>query len=288
MRLGRVRFGDEAQPALAHKGYWLRAWARELGLGRVDPTDLLQRRQELQEAVEGADVEAMAETGDAVSDDDAILAQPLTGPRTVVGVGLNYREHADEVLWEAPKTPLLFAKWSSSVTGPYDPIPFDASISAQVDHEVELAAVIGRPALDVSTDEALAYVAGYAVANDVSARDLQFSESQWTRSKSFDGFCPLGPWITTADEVPDPQALQLSCHVNGIRRQYASTSQMIHGVADLIAFASRGTTLQPGDLILTGTPSGVGVAMDPRTFLARGDTVRIEISGLGAIEHTLR
>jgi 2-keto-4-pentenoate hydratase/2-oxohepta-3-ene-1,7-dioic acid hydratase in catechol pathway len=212
---------------------------------------------------------------------------PLDAPTNIMAVGLNYSDHAEEVKFAAPSTPLMFAKWTSALTGPQDDVVLDGSISGQVDYEVELAVVIGREALNVDVDEALTRVAGYCIANDISARDVQFADKQWTRAKSFDGFCPLGPWITTPDEVPDPHALSLSCSVNGSVRQSASTSQMIFDVGSLISHASRSRTLLPGDLLLTGTPSGVAMGSDSPDWLVPGDVVRCEIEGLGTIENRM-
>lgn len=286
MRVARALFGDRVEPAIQHEGHWVRAGVLAAGKDR-DVLELLGRRAELLSQLADADLSTLVSAGDAVPDEQVDLRQPLLGPRAIVAVGLNYRDHVAEVSWEAPPTPLLFAKWPSSLTGPYDRVALDASISSQVDYEVELAAVIGQPTLDVPVDRALGQVAGYTIANDLSARDIQTSESQWTRAKSFDGFCPIGPWVTTADEVPDPQRLQLSSFVNGTRRQHASTEQMIHGVAELVAFASRATTLMPGDLILTGTPSGVALGASDPQWLKPGDVVRIEIETLGHLENQL-
>ena len=285
MRVGRVVFGDGVDTAVHHDGVWVRADACGPSAKDASVVDLLDRGEAVREDLERIDTELLLGTGDAVPEHAAQLRQPLDGPRAIIAVGLNYREHAREVSWEAPSTPLLFAKWPSSLHGPYDPIALDPAISANVDYEVELAAVIGRTTLDVAVEDALTHVAGYTVANDISARDIQFSESQWTRSKSFDGFCPIGPWITTTDEVPDPQDLELSCWVNGERRQHASTAQMIHGVAELVAFASRATTLRAGDVILTGTPSGVAMASQEPHWLAPGDVLRTEVKSLGHLDN---
>jgi 2-keto-4-pentenoate hydratase/2-oxohepta-3-ene-1,7-dioic acid hydratase in catechol pathway len=168
--------------------------------------------------------------------------------------------------------------------GPYDDIQLDPRLTQQADYEVELAVVLGRAVRDLDGD-GLAPVAGYMVANDVSSRDVQLSESQWTRSKSFDGFCPLGPWITTSDEVPDPQGLTLRTTVNGELRQSSNTRQMLFGVAELVTFLSRGTTLEPGDVLLTGTPPGVALGMPGQPWLQPGDVVRCEVVGLGHLEN---
>lgn len=287
MRAGRVDFRGSVEPAVQHQGFWVRASACGPAGKGAEVLDLLARRDEIAAELAGLDLQALTEAGNAVRVDDARLALPLPGPRAVVAVGLNYREHAEEVIWEAPPTPLLFAKWPSALSGPYDPIAVDATLSAQVDHEVELAAIIGRPTLDVDAASALQHVAGYAVANDVSARDIQAAESQWTRAKSFDGFCPIGPWVTSADEVPDPQRLRLSCTVNGARRQDSTTAQMVHTVADLIAFVSRGMTLMPGDIILTGTPAGVAMGSPSPQWLRPGDVVISEIESLGRLENVV-
>jgi 2-keto-4-pentenoate hydratase/2-oxohepta-3-ene-1,7-dioic acid hydratase in catechol pathway len=205
---------------------------------------------------------------------DLTLCAPVPRPRAIFGIGLNYRSHAQETGRELPEFPIVFMKLPSSSAPPGGPIRCPAVVR-RLDYEGELAIVMG----------AGGQIAGYAVADDVSARDLQGREPQWTRAKGFDTSCPWGPWITTADEVPDPQALRLTTHVNGELRQDASTSDLIFGPQQIVDFISEAITLEPGDLILTGTPSGVGVAMDPKVFLADGDLIRIEIEGLGAIEH---
>jgi 2-keto-4-pentenoate hydratase/2-oxohepta-3-ene-1,7-dioic acid hydratase in catechol pathway len=204
-------------------------------------------------------------------------------PGKIVAIGLNYLDHIRESGVEAPARPLVFAKFPSSVIGPDDPIVIDAEVTERVDWEVELAVVIGRPARDVSPADALDHVLGYTVANDVSARDLQFSDGQWVRAKSLDTFCPLGPVVLTADEVPDPQALHLVCRVNGEVVQDAGTDLMVFGVAELISFCSRSFTLAAGDVLLTGTPWGCGEFMDPRRSLAPGDVVECEIDGIGTL-----
>ena len=211
---------------------------------------------------------------------------PIERPGKIVCVGLNYRAHAEEQGRTPPEQPVLFAKWATSLIGPGEPIVLP-SLSQAVDHEAELGVVIGARVRGVSAENALEAVRGYLCANDVSARDLQRREPQWTRAKGADGFCPWGPWITTADEVPDPQSLQITTHVNGELRQDSSTSDLVFGPQEIVDFIAETCTLEPGDLILTGTPSGVGMAMDPRQFLASGDVVRIEIESLGVIEHAI-
>jgi 2-keto-4-pentenoate hydratase/2-oxohepta-3-ene-1,7-dioic acid hydratase in catechol pathway len=212
------------------------------------------------------------------------LLAPLA-PGKLIGVGLNYRDHAAETGAELPREPLLFSKLSSSVTSPAGDVVRPA-YTEELDYEGELAVVIGRRARDVATGSALDHVFGYAVMNDVTARDRQRAEPQWVRAKGGDTFAPFGPWVTTADEVPDPQALAIRTTVNGELRQDGSTADMVFSVAALVAWCSASFTLEPGDVITTGTPAGVGVARG--SFLAPGDRVRVEIEGLGALENTVR
>jgi len=220
---------------------------------------------------------------DTVPLGDARIHAPIAGPEKVIGIGLNYEDHAAETGADIPEKPIVFAKFANTVIGPGETIRIPP-ITEQADYEAELAVVIGRPARNVSEDEALDYVFGYANCNDVSSRDLQFSEGgQWTRSKSIDTFCPLGPYLVTADEVPDPQNFSVRSIVNGEVMQDGTTSDMIFTVAQLISFLSTGMTLMPGDVVATGTPAGVGFARDPKVFLKPGDEVTIEIEGLGSL-----
>jgi 2-keto-4-pentenoate hydratase/2-oxohepta-3-ene-1,7-dioic acid hydratase in catechol pathway len=211
------------------------------------------------------------------------LAAPLKRPPKIVAIGLNYLDHATESQMELPKSPLVFTKFSSSVTGPSDPIELPPGLSSQVDYEVELGVVIGRTAKNVAAPAALEHVFGYTVLNDVSARDLQFGDQQWVRGKSLDTFCPMGPVIVTADEIPDPQTLDLGCEVNGTILQQASTRDMIFGVAELVSRLSHSFTLEPGDVIATGTPSGVGFSRQPPIYLRPGDSMRTWIEGIGEL-----
>ena len=221
--------------------------------------------------------------GEAVPLSGTRLHAPVDRPGKIIGIGLNYEDHARETGAEAPEKPIVFAKYPNTVVGQGDAIRIPP-ITEQVDYEAELAVVIGRPARNVSEDEALDHVFGYTNCNDVSSRDLQFSEGgQWTRSKSIDTFCPLGPYLVTADEVPDPQNLYVRSILNGEVMQDGTTSDMIFTVAQLISFLSTGMTLMPGDVIATGTPAGVGFARDPKVFLKPGDEVTIEIEGLGSL-----
>ncbi|CAN5579855.1 fumarylacetoacetate hydrolase family protein [soil metagenome] len=212
--------------------------------------------------------------GDAYALNEVTLLAPVPRPRAIFGIGLNYAAHAAEQGADTPQFPIVFMKLPSSSAPPNGAVRCP-EVVRRLDYEGELVVVMGAEGT----------IAGYAVADDVSARDLQRREPQWTRAKGADGFCPWGPWITTADAVPEPENLRLTTHVNGEPRQDASTSDLIFGPQALVDFISETCTLEAGDLILTGTPSGVGMSMDPRQFLASGDVVRIEIEGLGAIEH---
>ena len=207
-------------------------------------------------------------------------------PGKIVCVGLNYRGHAEEQDVEPPGRPILFAKWPTALIGPGDPIVLP-SISSSIDYEAELGVVIGTRAKGVPVEDALEVVRGYVCANDVSARDLQLADRQFTRAKSLDTFCPVGE-LVPASEVPDPQALRIRCLVNGEVRQYSTTADMIFPVAELIAFVSEAITLEPGDLLLTGTPEGVGLFRDPPVFLADGDEVVVEIDGVGSLSNPVR
>jgi len=212
-------------------------------------------------------------------------------PRAILCIGLNYRQHAAETGAELPERPVLFMKNTGAAHHPGEAIRLPAcSTGPEVDYEVELGVVMAKPARDVSEDRALDYVLGYTVGNDVSARRWQKhgGAGQWVRGKSFDTFCPFGPCLVTPDEITDPQALALTTHVNGEARQESNTSDMIFPVARLIAEISQDMTLLPGTLLLTGTPEGVGVAREPKVFLADGDEVRCAIEGIGELVNGVR
>ncbi|MBE2314370.1 fumarylacetoacetate hydrolase family protein [Solirubrobacter sp. CPCC 204708] len=203
-------------------------------------------------------------------------------PGKIVAIGLNYMDHVRESGAEPPAKPLVFCKFTTSIIGDGDQIKIPRGLTERVDWEVELAAIIGKEARNVSEAEALSYVSGYTVANDVSARDLQFADVQWVRAKSLDTFCPLGPQVV---ELDDPQNLKLITRVNGEVKQDSNTSEMIFGVAELISFCSHSFTLEPGDIILTGTPWGCGEFMDPKQSLKDGDVVECEIEGIGVLRN---
>jgi 2-keto-4-pentenoate hydratase/2-oxohepta-3-ene-1,7-dioic acid hydratase in catechol pathway len=257
MRIATVRTPDSETLAVASDGVYrkLDFEGDLLSLIRsgVDPRDLA--------------------VGDVVAGE---LAAPLR-PGKIVAIGLNYLDHIRESNLPRPARPLVFAKFPSSVIGPSAQIVIDTELTAQVDWEVELGVVVGR------SDD----VFGYTVGNDVSARDVQFSESQWTRGKSFDTFCPIGPVVVTADEIADPQALALATRVNGEVMQDSSTAEMLFGVTELLAFCSRNFTLEPGDLLLTGTPWGCGYFMDPPRGLEPGDVVECEVERIGVLRNAV-
>jgi 2-keto-4-pentenoate hydratase/2-oxohepta-3-ene-1,7-dioic acid hydratase in catechol pathway len=223
---------------------------------------------------------------------DVELCAPIEAPRrNIVCVGLNYAEHVAESKSvagaDAPKYPVFFTKPPTCVIGPDDEIPWHPRVSTSIDWEVELAVIIGRTCSDVDEATALEYVFGYTVANDVTARDLQARHQQWYKGKGLDGFCPLGPAIVTADDIPDPHALDISLRLNGETKQQSNTKHMIFTVARLIAEWSAGMTLLAGDILLTGTPSGVGVGRTPQEFLKPGDVVEAEIGNIGVLRNTV-
>lgn len=217
-----------------------------------------------------------------------LLAPLPRRPGKIVAVGLNYRRHAAEGGQPIPKDPILFAKFPTCVVGPGAAIEWDPGLTSAVDYEAELAVVIGRRARQVSAGNALDHVLGYTCMNDVSARDLQFADRQFVRAKSLDTFGPMGPVIVTRDEIPDPQRLRVRALLNGEVLQDESTSDMIFGVVELVAFCSRAFTLEPGDVIATGTPSGVGWYRNPKRLLRDGDEIVVEIERIGRLANPCR
>jgi len=213
------------------------------------------------------------------------LLHPISSPSKIVCLGLNYRDHAREAGKALPKNPIIFIKGRNALTGPFDPIIYPP-ITKQLDYEGELAVVIGKRGKNVGRGNALSLVAGYMISNDVSARDIQMGDGQWTRGKTLDTFAPIGPWITTADELRDPMDLSIRTYVDGEKRQEGNTRDMVFGVSEIIELLSKGMTFEPGDIILTGTPSGVAHYMKPKPrYLSVGNIIRIEITGLGHIEN---
>lgn len=216
------------------------------------------------------------------------LAPPIARPGKIIAMGLNYMDHVEESKGTVPEVPLLFAKFPSSIIGHLDSIVWKSDITAKVDFEAELAVVIGKKITAVPEEQAQEAVFGYTCANDVSARDLQFGDGQWVRGKSLDTFCPVGPWIVTSDEIFDPHGLKIRSLVNGLVMQDSSTNRMIFRIPQLISFLSRHFTLFPGDLILTGTPHGVGAFRHPAVYLKNGDEVVVEIEKIGKLVNTCR
>ncbi len=244
------------------------------------------------EAGDAGLAQAQAAAGAPVSLGQVSLLAPIPNPRrNIFCVGMNYAAHAAESLIaknepvKMPEIPVFFSKATTTINGPYGDIPFDASVSAKIDWEVELAVVIGKRGVNIRREEAMDYVFGYTVVNDVSARDLQSSHQQFFKGKSLDGACPMGPVIVTRDEIADPHALPLRCRVNGVLKQESSTADFIFNIPALIDWLSRGLTLLPGDVIATGTPSGVGFARKPPEFLKPGDVVECEVEGIGALRN---
>lgn len=211
-----------------------------------------------------------------------VLLAPYPGG-TIFGIGLNYRDTISDMGFPTPQTPYLFPKLSSSVVGPGNDILLDAGVTTEADWEGELAVIIGKEARNVTEEEALDFVFGYTAANDISARDVQRADPQWVRGKGLDTFCPIGPIIVTADEISDPQNLRIRTVVNGEIVQDGNTSDMIFGVRSLIVYLSRHFTLRPGDVILTGTPSGCGGFMTPPRFLSPGDEITVEVQDIGSL-----
>ncbi|WP_019532925.1 fumarylacetoacetate hydrolase family protein [Paenibacillus ginsengihumi] len=218
---------------------------------------------------------------------DVKIEAPVLTPGKMICVGHNYREHILEMKRELPEFPVVFAKYASTIIGPQDDIPF-YPISEQLDYEAEFAFVIGKRARNVSQADALNYVAGYTIANDVTYRDIQRRTIQWMQGKAVDGSAPMGPWLVTSDELTDPSGLEVVLTVNGEERQRSNTANLVFTVPRLVEFLSGLMTLEPGDVILTGTPGGVGVAREPQVFLKDGDVVRIEIDRIGALENKVR
>jgi 2-keto-4-pentenoate hydratase/2-oxohepta-3-ene-1,7-dioic acid hydratase in catechol pathway len=226
-------------------------------------------------------IEAAIRSGPRVPIKTVRLTAPIPRPEKVFAIGLNYKDHIAESGMAAPEVPTVFAKFVNSVCGPSDVIQ-RPKVSVELDYEGEFGVVIGSRCRHVPQERALEVIGGYLVANDVSVRDWQRASPQWSMGKSFDTHCPIGPWLTLTDEI-DADSLRLRTWVNGDLRQDSNTSNLLFGASELIAFLSQACTLEPGDVILTGTPSGVGGAMAPPVYLAPGDEVRVEVEGLGAI-----
>ena len=233
----------------------------------------------------GAEVRRIAAAGEGALALDAVkLCAPIARPGKIMAIGLNYADHIAESAMATPEQQVWFAKAATSASGPFDPIELPGE-TPRVDYEAELVAVIGRGGRDIAPADAPTAIFGYCVGNDVTERAWQHRTPQWTLGKSFDTHAPFGPWITTADDVPDPHALAIRCFVNEELRQASNTQHLVFGVWSQIAHLSQAMTLEPGDLVFTGTPGGIGAAMKPIRFLEVGDRVRVEIDGLGSIEN---
>ena len=246
-----------------------RSWRQILGEGRLDAVR-----------------ELAAAGGPRVRRDAVRLAPPIPDPSKIICLGLNYRDHAEEQNKPLPEKPMLFPKVPSALIGAGEPVSLPVD-DPECDYEVELAFVVGRRARNVKAGEAYEHVLGYTILNDMTGRLAQRTEKQWLRAKGFETFAPCGPWIVTADEIADPHALELECRVNGELRQKSNTAQLIFRVDFLVEYLSRSMTLEPGDIVSTGTPGGVGVYREPPVFLKPGDAMRLEIEGIGVLESSI-
>lgn len=275
-----VRYGElgNERPGVLH----LDGTLRDLGdlVGDIDPDTLASGRLM---ALDMAALDALPRALGGVR-----IGCPIAHIGKVIGIGLNYREHAKESGAPIPAEPIVFLKANSSINGPYDDVVLPTQ-STKTDWEVELGVVMGRVAKNVSEDDALKHVFGYVIVNDVSEREHQLERGgQWTKGKSHDTFCPIGPWLVTRDEAGDEQALDLWCEVNGERLQHSNTADMIFSVAACVSYVSRFMTLYPGDVLTTGTPQGVGLGLKPPRYLASGNTMRLGVTGLGEQFQTIR
>jgi 2-keto-4-pentenoate hydratase/2-oxohepta-3-ene-1,7-dioic acid hydratase in catechol pathway len=250
--------------------------------------ELIEGGAAARQAVEALVREAESDSAAWLDADSVVYGPCVTRPEKLICVGLNYRKHAEETNAKIPEYPILFNKFNNTLTGHGHDVELPIT-SKEVDYEAELAIVIGRRTKHVSEEQALDSVFGYCTANDLSARDLQLRTNQWMLGKVCDGFSPLGPELVTADEIPDPNNLQISCHVNGEQRQNSNTSDMIFNCKEIISYLSRHLTLEPGDVILTGTPEGVVLGYPPekRVYLQPGDVVTVSIEKLGTITNKM-
>ncbi len=301
MRLLTFRHGDRSALGALHDGWVIDATVAATLAGAKQPPSTLKGLIEAGPEAFGLvrrgvgemgvrltrDATGLRAAGAAFPEAEVQVEAPLV-PGKIIAIGLNYWDHCREQHVEPPDRPIIFTKFPTTVIGTGETIEFSRSLTEQVDFEAELAVIIGKTARRVGEDEALDYVFGYTAGNDVTARNLQREDRQWVRGKSLDTFCPLGPAVVTADQLPDPQALGIRSVLNGEVMQESSTKEMIFSVRHLIAFASAAFTLLPGDLIMTGTPNGVGVFREPQVFMRDGDTIRVEIEGIGAIENPVR
>lgn len=253
-------------------------------LGGENEIVALKAAGTMRDVIRAGDFKAL-EKGASYRLSDVKLLPPLTDPEKIVCIGLNYHDHVIESNMQVPKVPVLFPKYNNCLVGHEDEVVIPAEVT-QCDYEVELAVVIGKTAKRVPLESAMDYVFGYTVLNDVSARDIQLNEPQWTRGKAIDGFAPTGPWIVTADEIADPGRLGVSLKLNGATMQDSNTKELIFDVPYLVSFLSNTMTLQPGDIISTGTPPGVGMGKKPQVWLKPGDVVEATVEGIGTLRNT--
>ena len=300
MRLATVEQGGKRWPGAMLDGERVLNLEQALGggAGKIESMiDVIAGGTPMLEAVRAA-VKGAASggaTANTIALGDVRLIAPIPVPRrNVFCVGRNYKEHVAEAAKarateaKLPEVPHFFTKPPQSVIGPYDDIPWDAVVTQQLDYEVELGVVIGRAGRNIPRERALDYVFGYTVINDITGRDLQKRHGQWFKGKGLDGSCPMGPWIVERAALPDPQRIMVRLRVNGEQRQESSTSMMIFDVREIISQLSQGLMLEPGDVIATGTPSGVGFAMSPPRFLGDGDIVETEVEGVGMLKNRIR
>jgi 5-carboxymethyl-2-hydroxymuconate isomerase len=249
--------------------------------------DLLREPDALDDVTDSLERAFEQGTGELFSEEERLLP-PVLSPRKIVAIGLNYHDHCREFGTEPPTSPIVFAKFDSSLRGHGDDVTWDPWVTAEVDWEAELGVVIGRRVYRADETEAMNSVFGYTVVNDVTARDIQKVEQQWVRAKSIESFCPVGPVVVTADEIGDPQNLGIVSRINGETMQDSNTAEMIFGVTDLVMRLSQSFSLEPGDIIATGTPFGVGAFRTPPRFLADGDVTEMEIERIGTLRNTCR
>ena len=300
MRLVTVEQGGKRWPGVMLEGERVLNLGQVLGGGAAKMETMIdviaggpRALDAIRAAVKGAGTGGA--TANTIALSDVRLVAPIPVPRrNVFCVGRNYKEHVAEAAKaratevKLPEVPHFFTKPPQSVIGPYDDIPWDAAVTQQLDYEVELGVVIGRAGRNIPRERALDYVFGYTVINDITARDLQRRHGQWFKGKGLDGSCPMGPWIVERAALPDPQNVMVRLRVNGEQRQESNTSMMIFDVREIISELSQGLMLEPGDVIATGTPSGVGFAMDPPRFLGDGDIVETEVEGVGMLKNRVR
>ncbi|NYE20821.1 fumarylacetoacetate hydrolase family protein [Microbacterium immunditiarum] len=280
MRFAHVTRPGSASPRLAVVDGEMAVVVEELFAGAP---------RSLEELIAGGDelLERVADASAGAAErhplDTFAFASAVLSPPVILAIGLNYAAHSGELGLKTDSTPTVFVLWPNSLAGHGGTTTWPRALSEAIDWEAELGVIIGRPAKDVSPDDALSHVWGYTVVNDITARDIQYSEAQWSRCKSFDGFTPTGPFVVTADEVPDPQDLHIWTIVDGHQMQDASTGQMVRSVATLVSHLSRSATLLPGTLISTGSPGGAGYSRDPQIFLRDRSTVTVGIDGIGSL-----